>query len=119
MTLDREGSIWLGSRADGLMRVRHGQFASYGARDGLPSDYVAVIEDSHGTFWIGTNAGLAAFRDGRSLPLDRTNSLREMAVSSLVEDRQHHLWVAGEGGVFRSEQPLDCGAERCDPHFGK
>ena len=120
MTLDREGSIWLGSRADGLMRVRRGQFTSYGARDGLPTDYVAtVFEDSQGTFWIGTNAGLGAIRDGRSLPLDGTNSLREMALSSLVEDEQHHLWVAGEGGVFRSVRPLDCRSAQCDPQFAK
>ena len=50
MTVDREGSIWVGSRTDGLARVRRGQFASYASRDGLPADYVAsVIEDSQGT----------------------------------------------------------------------
>ena len=120
MTVDREGSIWVGSRTDGLARVGRGQFTSYGTREGLPADYVAtVIEDSQGTFWIGTDAGLGAFRDGRSRPLARTNGLPQMAISSVVEDRRHHLWVGGERGVFRSVRPLDCRGARCDPQFVK
>jgi signal transduction histidine kinase/ligand-binding sensor domain-containing protein/CheY-like chemotaxis protein len=120
MIVDREGSMWMGSRTDGLARVRRGQFTSYTARDGLPADYVATVtEDSLGTFWIGTDAGLGAFRDGRTLRLSRTNGLPEMMVSSVVEDRQHHLWVGGEAGVFRSRQPLECREARCDPQFIK
>ncbi len=120
ITVDREGSIWMGSRTDGLARVRRGQFTSYAARDGLPAEYVAtVIEDSRGTFWIGTDAGLSAFREGRGRPLAGRNGLPEMMVSSVVEDRQHHLWVGGEAGVFKSVQPVDCREVTCDPRFVK
>ena len=118
VTFDREGSMWVGSRTDGLLRVRRGQFTSYAARDGLPADYVAaVIEDSQGTVWIGTDAGLGAFRDGRFPHLSRTNGLPQMLLSSVIEDRQHHLWAATEDGVYKSTQPIDCRDAACDPRF--
>ena len=81
MTFDREGSMWVGSRTDGLLRVRRGQFTSYAARDGLPADYVAtVIEDSQGTIWIGTDAGSARSGMGASRNLSNQRAAADAAV---------------------------------------
>ena len=53
------------------------------------------------------------------MPLARTSGLTQTAISSVIEDRQHHLWLATEVGVFKSVHPLDCGGARCDPQFIK
>ena len=61
----RDGSIWIGTRGNGLLRYRSGQFRTYNAADGLPSANInAIYEDSHGTLWIGTlDHGVGRFRD--------------------------------------------------------
>jgi len=35
---DREGTLWVGTYADGLFRIRDGAATHYGMADGLPSD---------------------------------------------------------------------------------
>ena len=61
----RDGSVWIGTRGNGLLRYRSGQFRTYAAADGLPSANVsATYEDSHGTLWIGTlDHGVGRFRN--------------------------------------------------------
>ena len=118
MTVDREGSLWIGSRTDGIARLRRSQFANYAARDGLPSDYAAsVTQDSQGTIWVGTDAGLGVLHHGRVASLARGHGLPQNLVSSVLEDRRHHLWAATEDGIFRSKDPIDCTAIRCAPQF--
>ena len=48
MTVDREGSIWVGSRTDGLAACG-AAIKSYGTGDGLAAEYVAPSSDSQGT----------------------------------------------------------------------
>ena len=118
MTTDREGSVWLGSRTDGLIRLRRGQFTSYGARHGLPADYAAsVFEDSQGTMWVGTDAGLAVFERDTVRSLARGHGLPSKLISSIAEDRAHHLWVATEDGAFRTIDPIKCASRACHPQF--
>ena len=118
ISTDREGSVWLGSRTDGLIRLRRGQFTSYGARHGLPADYAAaVLEDSRGTMWVGTDAGLAVFEGTSIRSLAQGHGLAPKLVSSIAEDRAHHLWVATEDGVFRTVRPVDCASGPCRPQF--
>ena len=99
--------------------MRRGQFTSYAARDGLPADYVAtVIEDSQGTFWIGTNAGLARV-PRRAHPHARADqraaadgwSLRWSKIGSTICG-----WPPKAASSDRA-QPLDCRGAACDPQF--
>ena len=118
MAMDREGSIWTGSRTNGLAHLWRGQFTTYSALEGLPGDYVStVIEDRQGTLWLGTEAGLATLRNGRIRALPKNNGLPQQMVSSLAEDDKGHLWVGTDVGVFRSTLPLNCRVDPCTPTF--
>ena len=76
MLFASDGSLWLTQHGVGLRRLREpdripaGQpltaadaLETFSARDGLPSDLtVPLAEDTQGSIWVGTNAGLASFR---------------------------------------------------------
>lgn len=72
-------------------------------KSGLSSNYVnAVIQDSDGFIWIGTNQGLNRF-DGynsKTFMYDEfdSNSLSNNWVKSLLEDSNGNIWIGTEGG---------------------
>jgi ligand-binding sensor domain-containing protein/signal transduction histidine kinase len=82
------------------MRVWH-------TADGLPSDSVAAIVQTHdGFLWVGTAAGLVRF-DGLKftrMPL-RNATNRPARVTSLCEDSHDYLWIGSQqDGLFELEQ---------------
>ena len=64
---DREGMIWLGTAGAGLNRLKDGRLTTFGAANGLPTEFVVSShEESDGTMWFGTNGGgLCRYRGGR------------------------------------------------------
>lgn len=56
----------------------------------------AILEDSHGTFWIGTFGG-GLFRlttDGSKQRFTTENGLRDNKITDLLEDRQGRIWMS-------------------------
>jgi diguanylate cyclase (GGDEF)-like protein/PAS domain S-box-containing protein len=102
----RDGSVWIGTRGNGLLRYRSGQFRTYTAADGLPSANVsAIYEDSHGTLWIGTlDHGVGRFRDERFDFASDAIGIGNKAVSSFLEDREGNLWIGSTNGLSRVAQ---------------
>jgi len=99
----RDGSVWIGTRGNGLLRYRAGQFRTYTAADGLPSTSVsAIYEDSHGTLWIGTlDHGVGRFRNERFDFASEAIGIGNKAVSSFLEDREGNLWIGSANGLSR------------------
>ena len=79
-------------------------FKYYKAEDGLSSNTVyAVLQDSKGFMWFGTENGLNRF-EGYTFTvyqnIPRTaHSLINNYVYALVEDEEEHLWIGTERGV--------------------
>lgn len=65
--VDREGSIWLATDADGLLRLKPSIFKIYSEAQGLPMRNVyPILETFDKSIWIGTNnKGLARISDGK------------------------------------------------------
>ena len=99
----RDGSVWIGTRGNGLLRYRSGQFRTYTPADGLPSANVsAIYEDSHGTLWIGTlDHGVGRFRNERFDFASDAIGIGNKAVSSFLEDREGNLWIGSANGLTR------------------
>jgi ligand-binding sensor domain-containing protein/signal transduction histidine kinase len=69
--------------------------------------YSAVLEDDHGTLWIGTfNAGLFYYNPlkqvwGHYRVLSNgEDALAKTRITRLYEDRQHDTWISTENGLY-------------------
>ena len=107
---DRQGNIWVGTQ-DGLnlLDKNKGTFTRYRHdaknNNSLSSDYIlAIYEDRQSDLWIGTAKGLNRM-NRKTGSIQRfifhaadTGSVGSFyfknAVSSVLEDRQGHIWVA-------------------------
>jgi ligand-binding sensor domain-containing protein/signal transduction histidine kinase len=84
------------------MVVIHHDFKKVGqlesGRDLPGSKIQTLFADREGALWIGTNAGLARWVNGRVERLPVTDSLSSASVLTLLEDREGNLWVGTETG---------------------
>jgi ligand-binding sensor domain-containing protein/anti-sigma regulatory factor (Ser/Thr protein kinase) len=101
--VDRQGSLWVGSKDDGLWRFSGaGAIASgltgptgpeleqFTKRDGLSGNIVeCAIEDREGNVWVGTDQGLDRFRNG---------VFHQVAIPDA--DRINGLYTSSDGGVI-------------------
>lgn len=76
-----------------------------GAKGGLLQDGVrALVVDSRGNLWIGSNAGLTCRQrlTGALSTITTKQGLSSNAVTALYSDRQHTLWIGtNNGGLNR------------------
>lgn len=58
-----DGSVWIGSRGGGLMRLKNGQIGQMGLSQGLVNNYISqIIADGHGWLWFGSKHGIFKLR---------------------------------------------------------
>ncbi len=100
---DRDGTLWVGSLGEGLIRLDRGRtrLTSYRSRAGDPSspadDLVwAIHEDALGRLWIGTHTGLCLFDRQRG-----TCERIDVPAHVVTSDPAGVVWVSGPGGLFR------------------
>jgi len=106
MVMDRGGRLWVGTAASGVLRIHGNRVERLDRRQGLPDDRVrAILEDSTGGVWLGTNAGLVVLRD---LPFRGLTARQGLAgdyarsVLELLAQARHPLALVTKGsGVER------------------
>ena len=125
LTIDREGSIWIGTRASGLHRLKPSLFRVVSVPEGLRSGNVyPVYEDSWGDVWVGALAGgvsriaaggdrVTSFGDGR---WNASVLAYPPHPRDFFSDRPDRLWVASLDGIRSCTLPaLVCTRDRSPP----
>jgi PAS domain S-box-containing protein len=86
----------------GLSSFSNGQWRTYTTVEGLPSPEVnCLFEDSSGTLWSGTSAGLAFLASNHfQVPNESPDVLREQ-ILGIVEDKSGRFWIATSDHVLR------------------
>ncbi|MEJ7811857.1 MAG: two-component regulator propeller domain-containing protein, partial [Gemmatimonadaceae bacterium] len=113
---DREGSLWLGTDAGGLHRLKPALFSTFSLAEGVGHQNVyATYVDRAGAIWLGTWGKGATRLDpvtGRATVLE-TGTVPP-SVNSFHQDRSGRLWVGGGdgGGLYVCTPPaMRCRAE--------
>ena len=107
---DREGSLWLGTDAGGLHRLKPALFTTYSLSEGVghPNVYSTYFDRS-GALWLGTWGNGASRLDpvsGRATVVAARTLPR--SVNSFYEDPAGAMWVGGSdgpGGVHICARP--------------
>lgn len=109
---DSEGSIWVGTNSNGLMRLRKSKFTVYGTPEGLAKDDIwCTLEARDGSIWVGLGAGggLAKLKDGRIEAWSTKDGLPDTEVLSLFEDDDGSIWVGTGNGICQMKNSrFDC-----------
>lgn len=116
--VDREGNVWVGTDADGLLRARRNLFTTYTREHGLSHNVAtAVFEDRSGTMWVGTNCGgvNAIDAERRTIttynPRSRRDPNGDPCIFALAQDSGGQVWQGSYGGGV-SRLPRRAGTPR-------
>ena len=94
--VDREGNLWVGTIASGLVRFRRAPLTAYGSREGLADvGFNAVFRDREGRTWLGGDVLYRSDRQGFHLVPGVTN------LRAIAQTRDGDLWFGGYGGLQR------------------
>ncbi|MBD0297156.1 MAG: GHKL domain-containing protein [Flavisolibacter sp.] len=100
--IDRSANVWVGTSIGGglnLLDPASGKFRHF-----LKTKSVnALLQDSNGTLWIGTNDGLfhsSNLLQGFSKFTDPGSGIDQMSIRSIQEDDQKNLWVSTSQGIY-------------------
>jgi ligand-binding sensor domain-containing protein/signal transduction histidine kinase len=100
---ESDGSLWIGTMGEGLIRFRNGETFSFTASSGLPDNTVNVVfEDREENLWIGCEDGLVRLTTRSGTNIGSREGLQDDNVLTVYADRQDRLWIATTTGqVYR------------------
>ena len=102
LALGRDGALWVGTVANGLLRYADGRYTHRMQRDGLHDDRItALLADRDGTVWVGGyGAGVTRIRHD-SLAIVAGGRGAPQRVDELLQRDDGSIWLAADNGLFR------------------
>ena len=92
--------IWLFSAALLLINAQSLSFKYYSSDDGLAQNSVyAMLQDSKGYIWIGTEGGLSKFDGVKFVNYTKVNGLPDNHIRVVFEDDQNNIWIGTNKGL--------------------
>jgi signal transduction histidine kinase/ligand-binding sensor domain-containing protein len=124
---DRDGGLWVGTMAHGLVHIRQGGTDNFSESEGLSGNLVsAVFEDREGSVWVGTNNGFDRFRayavatfgerEGISVGDAHAAAAQDGSLWWWNADRRLSRWDRGRGGHGRVQEVSVLGLSQHDSY---
>ncbi|MFI4921653.1 MAG: two-component regulator propeller domain-containing protein, partial [Gammaproteobacteria bacterium] len=96
---DREHSLWLGTRANGVTRLWNGYTTRYTTTEGLGETLTWCVTPAHsGGTWVGTANGVYLLLGGRYKLVVPAAELPGPNAYTLMDDGQR-LWIGTQSGI--------------------
>ena len=109
MLLDKQNNIWFATRGSGLLVYNKEKniIKSYSSnkKDGAikDNDLTQVFEDSNEQIWVGTISQGLYYYDKKNDSFVHEQSIGEIGISGIIEDKNKCLWVSTEKGLVKIE----------------
>jgi ligand-binding sensor domain-containing protein len=95
-----DDSLWIGTKAGGLVWLHRSHFSQFTSRDGLVGNNVRVLASNRDTsVWIGTTQGLSRYYQGKFQTFTSREHLLSDVVTALCPDQEGVMWVATSKGL--------------------
>lgn len=106
---DRERNIWVGTEGSGLFCFVPKPFRALTPEAPLSESVAAIWEARDEAVWVGTEAGLARYRDssGMAGQYAITDGLPREDVRALAEDSTGKLWIGTGKGLALFGTPIE------------
>lgn len=107
---EKDGTLWVGTRGNGLFRRKDGVWTRFGRESGLLSEIIRTVYlDPRDRLWIGTDGGgLSYLSDGRFISVTTQNGLPNDSISQILLDHGGRLWLGTHRGMaILSSEALD------------
>lgn len=107
IAFDHEGTAWIGTLHQGLVRYDKDVFHYNSSNSILPDSFMvlAIEVDSIDNVWIGSSIGLIKHNDNKFVIFDKLNSPVYYNIYSLALDNDNSIWFTNgniyQGGVIQ------------------
>ncbi|MBL0745795.1 hybrid sensor histidine kinase/response regulator transcription factor [Chryseolinea lacunae] len=113
LLFDSQGNLWVGTYLHGLFMLdgKNKTVSTFNRQKGSTQSIsdntvVALVENSPGDIWIGTDAGLNRYdyktKRISSVPLGKDSTNKEPSIACLSKDRSGTVWIGTKtNGLFR------------------
>lgn len=100
---DHEDSLWIGTAAGGVNRLRAVPFSALTRLDRLPMDNVlSVYEDRQDRLWVGTDGGgLACVSGDRTITYTTQDGLPSNTITTTWQPADGSIWAGTDRGLAR------------------
>ena len=99
----RDGTLWIGTLDQGLVRVAHGRVSTMARHAGLSSDHIyALFEDREGNVWVGTDHGVDRFSELVATP---TRVMSSIDPTTVLVAHDGTVWMGTLNGLNRLRGP--------------
>ncbi len=121
MIIDRSGSVWLGSWSDGLFRYDGKRWMNYTISDGLGSNHITWMLETHDrNIWYGfegsgenPEGGIGRFDGSEFTVFTARNGLASTNTTVGFEDNRGDLWIGTEDrGIIKYSGSDEAGSPR-------
>jgi ligand-binding sensor domain-containing protein/AraC-like DNA-binding protein len=107
LALDNYGSLWIGTKYNGLYRYQDDTFTPFDKTKGLENvEVYSILEDSSGNLWVAnSDSGLFLGNNGKFVKHEIKGLKDEYSVYEVYEDRRGMLWVGTNVGLVGIAHP--------------
>ena len=108
ISADNKGEIWIGT-IDGVCIYNGIEFTNFELPEGkvdstrgISSTKMvhSIKEDSKGTLWFSSNAGLFSYLNGMLINVSDKVGIQTNFVSEIFEDKRGELWISTKKGLY-------------------
>ncbi|ART78853.1 ligand-binding sensor domain-containing diguanylate cyclase [Oceanisphaera avium] len=101
---DHRGDLWIGTMAQGLLRLSGENIEQLSVKDGLlDSQIISLYQDTEDSIWLGTNVGLTRLREVPFKSFTERVGLANNYIRTVLAHSDGSIWAGSSTGLTRIE----------------